>query len=180
MRYWSYGGPDPGWGNVMRSALQAYVFFNVVICWEELWMVYEDGGDEGGKVKSGVAGRGKGRARGRDYRDSKAFAKVVSDCTRSQDGNSWVIPHREFYGGEFGYDSCERMKERMLDPLHPAKMERMRAYLKMCWEHLVRVHMILEEAGQVYDWEFEVKETICWLWGHHAFPKLYHLRTPES
>lgn len=172
MRYWSYPGANPGWSNVMRSALQAYLFFNVVVCWEQLWMVYEDGDGSGGKP--GVVVRGKARAPGRDYRDSHAFAYVLSDCTRSQDGDTWTVPHRVFYGGEFGYDLCEQLKAQGLDPLHPAKMEQMREYLKMCWEHLVRVHMVLAEADTEFDWEFEVKSTIRWLWGHQAFPNLYN------
>lgn len=126
------GGREYGWSNVAVAALEAYVFLNVVYVREELWA---------------------GRCEGRDYRDDGAFARVLVDCTG---GGAWGIPHREFFGGAFFGGEGRAEIKRRCDPMRPEGLEALRAYLEMCWEHLVRVYVVLEEAGEKHDWSMRL------------------------
>lgn len=157
---WNFGGPDPGFNNIARAALMSYIFLNVIYCRPQLWMPE---GSEGG-----------GRGPQSDYRVMEAFVKVLMGGTQSRGSDAWTVPHRQFFGREFSYgENGQKLRDEGVDPLAPGNAERLKDYLKLCWNHLIRVHVVTKEAGMDIDWPHLVKQEIHWLWGPSAFPDLY-------
>ncbi|KAF2138927.1 uncharacterized protein K452DRAFT_360695 [Aplosporella prunicola CBS 121167] len=159
-RVLQYMGADPGWRNLFQTALTAYLFLNLVYTRPQLWM--PEGSEGGGKDFQ------------RDYRDMEGCRRMLKGCTEGREQDTWAIPHREFFGREFSYfEDSTKLKEEGVDPLNPGNLERLRDYLKLCWNHLVRSHVVAKEAGLDIDWESYIKTEISWLISYGSFVEFY-------
>ncbi|EPQ30097.1 uncharacterized protein PFL1_02214 [Pseudozyma flocculosa PF-1] len=151
---WSIRGYiETGFINVWTAALEAYLYYNATYCLPQLW----------------AAGDAEGRTSQRDYRASASFFRVVEDTTGPRDGDASAYPHREFYGTAWHVpDGCNVDEHRKrLDPLDTSNSEclqRLKEYLSMCWDHLVRVYAVITESGASTEWEEYIIEAIERIW----------------
>ncbi|KAJ7293756.1 hypothetical protein C8J57DRAFT_1269911 [Mycena rebaudengoi] len=88
-------------------------------------------------------------------RDMESYNHVIRLNTESRDFDAEAIPHREFFGTYQQRDN--------FDPL--ADMERLKQYLKLCFELLYRYDMLARECGVHIKWEGAIAETVSSLWG---------------
>ncbi|KAK7064597.1 hypothetical protein R3P38DRAFT_2390912, partial [Favolaschia claudopus] len=125
LHYLSWGHSF-GWNHTMHWALEAYIFFNVLLSKSEL------------------------HADSR-YKSMKSYQGIIGKLTMSMDYDAQTFPHREFFWGApergLGYNDS-------LEPL--ADPEKLHEYLKTCFRLLYRYDVLARECGISVDWEGDV------------------------
>ncbi|KAJ7286450.1 hypothetical protein C8J57DRAFT_1287689, partial [Mycena rebaudengoi] len=102
-----------GWNYVRHCALDAYIFFNVVLSQPKEFRTVEQ------------------------LRDMESYKHVIRMNIAGGDYDAQDIPHREFFG------TYQPWRDNF-DPL--ADMERLKQYLKLCFELLYRYDMLAREC----------------------------------
>jgi hypothetical protein len=128
----SYG--DLGWDHIMDLALEAYIFFNVLLSKPEL--------HAGGRYKS-----------------MSSYQHVVCKLTGNSVAQSF--PHREFFLGTAGREGVADGMD-SIDPLRD--LNKLHEYLKTCFRLLYQYDMLARECGRSVDWEQNVTHTVAYLW----------------
>ncbi|KAF7340035.1 hypothetical protein MVEN_01921500 [Mycena venus] len=133
--HWLSWGHSFGWDHTMQWALEAYIFFNVLLSKPELH----------------VDGR---------YKSMSSYQSVVRKLTYSTDYDAQTFPHRDFFFGALDHTGPV---DKAADPL--ADPNKLQEYLKMCFRLLYRYDMLAQECGVVrLDWEGNVAFTVGCLW----------------
>ncbi|KAJ7923063.1 hypothetical protein B0H13DRAFT_1981532 [Mycena leptocephala] len=127
-------GHSFGWDHTMDWALEAYIFFNVLLSKPEL--------HAGGRYKS-----------------MRSYQYVVRKLTMSMDYDAQTFPHREFFLGTAGR---EGVADDSINPL--GDLNKLHEYLKMCFRLLYQYDMLARKCGRSVDWEGNVANTVAYLW----------------
>ncbi|KAJ7191687.1 hypothetical protein GGX14DRAFT_597128 [Mycena pura] len=130
---WGYG-----LNHVRAWALQAYIFFNVLLSKPEL------------------------HADGR-YKSMSGYTWVISMLAGSGlDYDAHAYPHREFLLGT-KYKSLNPLVD-AIDPLQVCNLGKLKNYLKMCFRLLYQYDVLARECGLSVDWETEIVCTVRDIW----------------
>ncbi|KAJ7124747.1 hypothetical protein C8R43DRAFT_1030628 [Mycena crocata] len=127
-------GHSFGWDHVGDWALDAYIFFNVLLSKPEL------------------------HANGR-YKSMQSY-RLVNWLTCSTDYDAQCFPHREFFWGSSETHASVPVDK--LEPL--VDVNKLHEYLKTCFRLLYRYDMLARECGQRVDWEDMVALAVARLW----------------
>ncbi|EAU87853.1 hypothetical protein CC1G_01500 [Coprinopsis cinerea okayama7 len=150
--YWLSWGHHFGWSRVMESALEGYLFFNLVAA-KGLLVIGGEGGRGAGAIGIGIGtgiGGTKEKARAK-YTEMDAYRHLVVNSTASMDFPAQQIPHRLFFGKSYSY--C--VKNEDLPEVHE-EYERLKGYLKKNFELMYKCDMLMKECGREVEWEREV------------------------
>jgi hypothetical protein len=134
-----------------RDALRSYILFNVLFCKPELW--------EGGRE---------------DYKEMDCYKNTIEDSVRGHGGEAAKYPHREFLGSPFSpapYDPPQPDVLRFdLRGNYMTDLDRLKTYLKKCFELLARYEVVRRECGIEFDWEEEIENVLAArYWTHSLF-----------
>src|SRR6266480_1779353 len=110
--------------------------------------------------------------REKDYRCTAVYARMLSDrrlwqplgygsCETLDLGDAWAIPHRRFLGTNATFDAQPSFTAGDPDPLKDGGGKRLKEYLKSCWNLLVRLDILMQEAGFSIDWQQVVAASIA-------------------
>ncbi|KAJ7785870.1 hypothetical protein B0H16DRAFT_1488319 [Mycena metata] len=127
-------GHSFGWDHLRDWALEAYIFFNVLLSKPELHT------DD-------------------RYKSITEYRWLCRKLTYPTDYDAQTFPHRQFF---WGSAVPPAVREEEFDPLGDSN--KLHEYLKMCFRLLYRYDMLVRECGQTVDWEGCVACAVAYLW----------------